>query len=244
MAATPQPKEADDVESWKTDVSYAKQVDTYTEYALYGAAVVSRDPKVTIELGEMLLERNPTGEYAVRVQGPLFIAYRQAGANDKAMALAEKVLATDQTNEDMLAGVADNYIQNKKEPEKVHAYAAKLVALMTAKPKPEGVSDADWNPRKNLMIGLGHFYDGKQYWMDNAFPKADQELRIALPAVGAASADMKAEVLYMLGFANFKMDKLQEAANFYRDCAAIKGPFQATAAKNLQAIKSKNPGVK
>jgi hypothetical protein len=243
MAATPKPAEADEVESWKSEVDYAKQVDTYTEYALYAAALESRDPKLTIELAEMLQQRNPTGEYTVKAQQPLFVAYRQSGANDKAVALAEKVLATDQSNEDMLLVVADHYLQNKKEPEKVHAYSAKIVEVMSTKAKPEGTSDAEWTNRKNLVVGLAHYMNGKLYYNEGRFAQADQALRSALPLV-ESNATLKPEVLYLLGFANYKLEKAQDAANFYRACAAIKSPFQATAAKNLQGIKAQYTGIK
>ena len=58
-----------------------------------------------------------------------------------------------------------------------------------------------------------------------------------------AHPPMKAEALFYLGFANYKMEKPQEAANFYKACAAIKGPLQATAAKNLQGIKTQFRGI-
>src|SRR5205823_10075618 len=122
MAAAPQPKEADEVDSWKQEVAYAKQVSQYADYALFRAAVESRDPKVTIETTQALAQRSPDSEYNAKLREPLFLAYRQSGANDKAIELAEKILATEQTNEDMLLVVADNYLQQKKEPEKVHAY--------------------------------------------------------------------------------------------------------------------------
>jgi tetratricopeptide (TPR) repeat protein len=243
MAATPKPADEDEVESWKNSVDYAKQVDTYTEYALYAAALESRDPKTTIELGEMLLQRNPSSEYAPKVQSPLFVAYRQSGANDKAVAIAEKVLATDQSNEDMLLVVADNYMQSKKEPEKVHAYTAKIVEVMSAKPKPEGVADAEWTARKNLVTGLAHYMNGKLYYNESRFAQADQALRSALPLI-EANPTLKPEVLYLLGFANYKLDRPQDAANFYRACAAIKSPFQATAAKNLKGIQAQYTGIK
>ena len=148
MANTPKPAEADAAESWKNEVDYAKQVDTYLEYALFSAALQSRDPKVVIDMAETLGERNPKGEYAAKVRQPLFVAYRQAGANDKALALAERTLATDQSNEDMILVVTDNYLQGKKEPEKIHAYSTKIVEVMASKPKPEGTSDAaDWAAR-------------------------------------------------------------------------------------------------
>lgn len=241
MAATPQPKEAHEVTAWKNEVDYAKQVDTYTEYALYRAALESRDPKVVIEFASLVRERNPKGEYAAKLVQPLFVAYRQSGDTAKAVALAEPVLATDQSNEDMLLVVADSYMQQKKEPEKVHAYAAKVVELMAQKPKPEGVSDADWTTRKNLVTGIGHYLNGKLYYNETNFAKADQSLRSALPLVDAS---MKPEVLYLLGFANYKLDKPQEAANYYRECAALKSGFQATAAKNLLGLKNQYHGIK
>jgi len=233
----------EDAEHWKAQQDYAKQLDTYSEYALYSQAVQSRDPKVVIELAEVIQQQYPKGEYASKVAGPQFLAYRQAGANDKAIALAEKVLATDQSNEDMLLVVADNYLQNKKDPDKVHAYSAKIVEVMNGKAKPEGVSDADWSARKNLVVGLAHYMNGKLYYNETKFPMADTELRAALPLVDA-NPNIKPEVLYLLGFANYKIDKPQEAANYYRACAALKSPFQATAAKNLQGIKTQYTGVK
>jgi lipopolysaccharide biosynthesis regulator YciM len=243
MAAKPKPAEADDAETWKNEVQYAKQVDQYSDYALYRAALESRDPKMTIELCEELAQHNPKSEYVPKTAETLFVAYRQTGANDKAIALAEKVLATDQTNEDMLLVVADNYMQNKKEPERVHAYSAKIVQVMSAKPKPEGVSDADWTARKNLVTGLAHFMSGKLYYNEGKFAPAETELRSALPLV-ESNATLKPEVLYLLAYANYKLERVQEAATYYRACAAIKSPFQATAAKNLQGIQAQYRGIK
>jgi len=243
IASTPQPKEADAVDTWKREVDYAKQVDTYADYALYRAALESRDPKTVVQLVEALQERSPKSEYAAKSQESLFVAYRQAGANDKAVALAEKVIPTGQANEDMLLVVADNYSQQKKEPEKVHQYSARIVELMNAKAKPEGMSDADWTNRKNLVIGLARYMSGKLYEIENKHALADTELRAALPLV-ESNANLKPEVLFLLGQANYKMEKVQEAANYFRQCAALQSPFKAQAAKNVQVIQSQYRGVK
>lgn len=243
MAATPQPKEAADVESWKNDVSYAKQVDTYTEYALFRVAVESRDAKVIVEFAEALQERNPDSQYMAQARTALFAGYRQSGATDKAVALAERVLATDQTNEDMLLVVADDYAGKKKESEKVHLYAAKAAEVMAAKPAPQGISEADWAARQKAVIGIARYLNGKLYYSEKKYPDTDRELRAALPLV-EGNAAVKPEVLYMLGFANFSMEKPQEAANYYKACAALPGPMQAQAAKNLLAVKAKYTGIK
>jgi tetratricopeptide (TPR) repeat protein len=249
MAAAPQPKEADEVEDWKKGVEYAKQVAQYSDYALFRAAVESRDPKLTIELAEALQQRSPESEYAGKIRDAQFLAYRQSGANDKAIAFAEKALATDQTNEDMLLVVADSYLQQKKEPEKVHAYSAKIVEIMSAKPKPEGTSDADWNSRKNTIVGLAHYMSGKLYSNEGKLAQADQELRKALPLIESQPA-LKPETLFMLGLANYKLaagkpDRAQDAANFFRQCAAVStGAMQTQAAKNLKSIQTEYRGIK
>jgi len=57
-------------------------------------------------------------------------------------------------------------------------------------------------------------------------------------------ARVKAEVLFMLGFANYKLDKPQEAANFYKACAAIPGPMAAQANKDLAGLRTQYKGIK
>jgi len=243
MASAPQPKEADQVESWKQTVDYAKQVATYADYALFRAALESRDPKETIAIGENLLKRSAGSEYANKTRDPLFLAYRQTNANDKAFALAEKTLETEQANEDMLLVVASGYLEQKKNPDKVHAYSGKVVEVMNAKPKPEGTADADWANRKNLVIGVAHYISGKQYFNDKKYAPSDQELRLALPLV-ETNAALKPETLFLLGVSDFNLEKIQDAADYFRTCSNLKSPFQAEAAKNLARIKRDYQGIK
>jgi tetratricopeptide (TPR) repeat protein len=251
MVNAPKPAEADAVESWKSSVDYASQVDTYSEYALFNAALLARDPKVVIDLGEALTQRSPKSEYTAKVQQPLFLAYRQAGAHDKAVALAERVLATDQTSEDMLLVVTDSYLQNKKDPQKIHAYSSKVIEIMASKPKPEGTSDSDWAAHKSQMTGLAWYMSGKQYSGDSQHAQADQDLRKALPLIDAspALASLKPEVLFLLGLSDYNLAKgtpemAQAAANYFRTCSGIKSPFQATAAANLKRIQTEYHGIK
>jgi len=242
VTASPKPTDADDVENWKARVDYAKQVNTYTEYALYAQALQTADPKKQIALLEALQQRNANSEYLAKGIDTLFVAYQKAGEKEKAVALAEKIAATGQASEDMLLVLADDAL-NKKEGDKVRTYGAKLVEMVNAKPKPEGVAEADWTKRTNAILGLAFYMTGKQYYNETKFEAADKDLRQALPLV-EANAGMHAEVLYLLGYANYKLDKIQEAANFYKACAAVKSPFQAVAAKNLASIRAQYHGVR
>jgi len=242
VAASPQPSNPDDVENWKARVEYAKQVNTYSEYSLYATALQSTDPKKEAELLEALQQRNPKSEYLAKAIDPLFVAYQRAGENDKALALAQQVFASGQPGEDMLLVLADDALK-KKEADQVHTYTAKIVEVMNSKPKPEGVSDADWTKRKSTILGLAYYMSGKEYYNQAKFAPADKELREALPLV-EGNANMHTEVLYLLGYANYKLEKIQDAANFYKACAAMKSPFQALASKNLTALRSQYHGIK
>jgi len=241
IAAT-MPKDEDE-EEWKKHIEYTKQVNTYSEYALYAMAIQTTDPRKKVDLIETLQARNPQSQYMGQVLPLEFQAYRQIGDNDKATALAEKILATDQTNQDMLLVVADNSLQKGKDPEKVIAYSNKLIEVMNSKQKPEGVSDADWDARKKTVIGLGHYMIGKQYFNEKKYGPADKELRVALPLV-ESNQGLKAETLFMLGFSNYKMENIMDSLKFNQQCAAIKSPFQAQAAKNVTVIKTQYRAVK
>ncbi|HWB95663.1 MAG TPA: hypothetical protein VG672_03150 [Bryobacteraceae bacterium] len=240
---SPQPKEQDEVEDWKRRVDYARQVNTYTEYSLYAAALQVPDPQKKAMLIEALEQRNPKSEYLAQAYPAVFLAYQQSKQTDKALEVAEKMAASGTPNEDMLLVLADNYLQKKKDPEKVHVYSAKIVEIMSSKPKPDGVSDADWASRKNLFTGLAHYMSGKQYFQQNKLAQADKELREALPLV-QGNVGMKAETLFLLGVADYKLEKPQDAVGYFRACAAIKSPYQGESTKNIARIKQQYAGLK
>jgi outer membrane protein assembly factor BamD (BamD/ComL family) len=240
--SSPQPKEQDQIDNWKARVDYSKQVSTYTEYSLYAMALQTQDPKKQVELLEALQQRNPKSEYLAKAAGVLFQAYQKAGVNDKALALAQQAANAGQPTEDMLLVLADDSLR-KKDSEKVHTYTTKLVGITNAAPKPEGVADAAWAKRKETILGLAYYMSGKDYYNQSKFAPADKDLRQALPLV-EANVNIHPEVLYLLAYANYKLEKIQDAANFYKACAAIKSPFQALATKNLTNIRAQYHGLK
>jgi tetratricopeptide (TPR) repeat protein len=240
--ASPQPKDADEVENWKARVDYARQVNTYTEYSLYAMALATADPNKQSVLIEALQQRNPKSEYLTKAVDTLFVAYQKSGATDKAVALAQQVAATGSPSEDMLLVLTQDAAK-KKDHEHVHTYCAKLVEVTNSKPKPEGVADADWTKRKNTILVYAYSTNGEQYFNEGKLAPADQELRKALP-LAEDNAAVKTEVLFYLGLANYKMQKIQEAYSFFKACAAVTSPFQAQANKNLAAIRTQYHGIK
>lgn len=245
VAAKPKPKEEDEVEDWKTEVDFAKQLDVYTEYSLYALALQTTDANQRIALIEALEKQNPDSQYLPQIANLRFVAYLQLGQNQKAIELAEKVIQSDQSNEDMLLAVADSYRLGKKDPEKVLAYCAKALEVVATKPKPEGVADAAWETRKRQITGRAHYLAGMTHAARNNWTEADKELRAALPGI-SDNPVMYAEALFYLGLANFRLGekecdppRILDAVNFTRKAAEIKGPYQAPARQNIKAFQTK-----
>lgn len=243
VVQTPQPKDEDAVEDWKKQVDFAKQVDVYTEYSLYAAALQTPDPKKKIMLGEALEQRNPQSQYLPQMAEPRFQGYMQTGDTAKAIAVAEKTVEKDQSNVEMLLAVASGSI-SKKEPAKVMEYSKKAIEVAAAKPKPQGVADADWATWKEQVTARAHWMMGVTYAADNKWVQADQELRAALPGI-KNSPDMLAEALFYLGVANYRLGeggdtpRIRDALRFSEECAAMPGRFQGPARTNVKAIRSR-----
>jgi tetratricopeptide (TPR) repeat protein len=238
-----QPADADEVDAWKKRVDFARQLDTYTEYSLYSGAMQTQDPRKRIEMADALTARNPKSQYLPALVELRFNSYRQLGDNAGALAAAEKTLETDQSSEDMLVFVAYQYAEKKRDPDKVIAYAAKIVELMDTKKKPEGVSDDDWAKKKKTMSGVAHNMSGKTLFEQKKLAPADKELRAALPLVEGNDL-LKAETLFYAGLVNYQMKNLSDALKFNQQCAAIKSPFQAQATKNASVMRQQGAGAK
>jgi hypothetical protein len=237
LIASPAPQDEDEAKEWKSKVDYAKDVDLRSEYALYGVSPHIADPNKRILLADALRKRNPQSKYLVNMGEIEFNAYRQLNNNAKALEAAERVLADEQKNEDMLIFAADQYMQSKKNPDKVIAYSLKTVEVMESKPKPEGISDADWNKKKTAFSGLGNFIAGATYYDQKKLKQADETLKAALPNT-QGNDQLKAATLFYLGLANHAMKNTKAAMAYNQECAKIKSQFQSKAIQNLKLIQA------
>lgn len=242
----PKPADADEAE-WKQKVDYARQVDIYCDYTLYAAALASTNPEKTVQLVETLEQRNPESQYLAESYPPYFRALLQSKNTDKAVQLAEKLLAKGQADEDMLITIADYNFNKQQNPDKVIAASTKAVEILDAKPAPAGVDPAAWTKTKNSKLGIAHWYTGMTYANQTKFLQADTELRAALPLLEGNDV-LRGGALFTLGLANFKIGqaakgdtgskRILDAYRYSQQSAAIKSPWQALAQKNVAAIRT------
>jgi hypothetical protein len=241
--ASPQPKDEDAVEEWKKHVDYAKQVNTYSEYAVDAMALQTTDPRKKVDLIEALFDRNPQSQYVAQLLPAAVQALQQMNDPERSTAFAEKVLAKEPNNDDMLLVAANGYSQKGKEPDKVIAYSNKLVEVIGQKAKPDGVADADWTKRNNVIVCLAHYWPGKAYYGQKKYAAAGKELQVAL-SLSDSNPALKPELLFMLGDSAYRQENVAEALKYFQQCAALKSNLQAQAAKNVAVIKSQYRAVK
>jgi tetratricopeptide (TPR) repeat protein len=238
------PKKNDEEEDdHKRTVDYASQVEAYTQYSLYAAALTETEAPKVLRLVDALEQRNAKSDYLPQVMGRYAWAARESNSIPAGVAFGERAWERGQFNEDLLLAMADHYMNSKPaQTDKVLLYSGKLVEVMEPKPAPEGVSQEDWNRKKTTMLGLAHWMAGTTYGAKNQYAQADKSLRAALPLI-KDNDQLMAGALFYLGLANYEMGKgrnaaqLAEGLKFMQQCAAIRSPYQAHAQKNVAGMR-------
>ena len=205
---------------------------TFAEYSLSTTAVAV--PAKTVELVDTLIEINPKSTYLNDCAGTYLAALAKEGSK-KQIDGAQKIVNGAPNNEDALYVLASGG-QNAN-------YANRLINVLKTKSKPEGMSDADWANKKNMMLGQGYYVLGSQACAKSTWTDCDKNLRAALPYV-SKEPSVAGPTYFFLGLANYNISKLtndrvrlQEAEKFSEQSAAIAGPMQQQAMRNVAAMK-------
>jgi tetratricopeptide (TPR) repeat protein len=240
--AAPAPQGEDDKEAWSSGIAHAKGIGQYAEYALFSTAIESPAP-VLVDLISTLEEENPKSQYLDTAYGSYLVALSQTGAGSKVPAIAEKALVHFPENGDLLLVLADNAV-NRKQTDRALNYANRLTAAMVKHRKPEGTTAAQWEHKRNASLGRGYWIAGMIYGERSQYAAADKNLRAALPLIPGNQA-MVGPALFYLGMANYQLGKMtlnkarvQEAAKFSEQSAAIESAFADQARHNAIVMKT------
>jgi hypothetical protein len=239
--AVPQPSDASAVADWKQRVEFAKEVDHFAEYSLASTAIATPDQAKMEELVDALIELNPKSEY-LTLCSSTYLAAKAKQGTDKQLAAAQKLLTANANNEDALDVLANGYIGSNAD--RAGTYATRLLTVMKAKAKPEGVSEADWDRKKSSMLGDGYYVAGAAACTKTSWIDCDRNLKAAVPYVSKDQRVLGITYFY-LGLADYQIGKatsdrtkIQEGQKYSEQSAAIPGPMQQKAATNAQAMKA------
>ena len=241
VISTPAPTDQDEKQAYEERVKYAKDIEAFTEYALYATAV-GAPPQTTVDLLAALEQQSPKSKYLADGYGLYFHALHQMNAAAKIPAIAEKALESFPDNDDALAVMAESAYA-KKQNDRALGFAKRLTAAAGKRSKPEGVSAADWERKRSSELASGYWVAGVVQAEKASYYEADKDLRAALPLV-AGNDSRTATALFYLGLANYQLGKMTmkkaqvlEAAKFSQQAAAIQGPLAQQAWHNAQVMK-------
>jgi hypothetical protein len=166
-----------------------KEIKDPAEYNAYVGAVQQSDPNAKVSGLEAFLTQYPNSVMKVDALEVLMGAYQQTNNSAKMMETAQRILTADPNNLRALAltayskRAAAEANQNPQQNLAEGAQAAQkgLEALKTA-PKPEGVSDADFEKQKAQMANIFHGVAGIAALQNKDYPTAQQHLRAAVEA--------------------------------------------------------------
>jgi tetratricopeptide (TPR) repeat protein len=242
VAASTAPESESERDTWTKVVAHAKEIEVYSEYALYATALQS-EPAVTVDLFATLEAQNPKSKYLDEGYGKYMLALTQSGAASSIPALADRGIKNHPNNEDLLLYLADTAM-TRKQYDRALVYAERAIKALANHPRPESLSAADWEKKKNLAIGHSRWIAGVMHGEKQQFYEADKDLRVALPLV-KGNDYMLSSALFYLGIANYQLgittrNKAQvlEAAKFSEEASAIKGPLAQQAWRNSVVMKT------
>jgi tetratricopeptide (TPR) repeat protein len=240
-AAAPAPESEDEQEAWKNHVTFARDVEVYTEYALFTTAIQG-PPETTVDLLATLEQQNPKSKYLTDAYATYFYALHQTGADAKIPAVAEKAIGNFPENDDALLVLADSAM-NKKQTDRALGYAKRLIAVLNRRGRPEGMSAGDWERKRTAALARGYWIAGVIEGEKAQYFECDKDLRAALPLVGGNDA-MKAPALFYLGMANYNLGKMTmkkalvlEGMKFSQEASKIQSPLAQQAWHNAMVMK-------
>jgi uncharacterized protein HemY len=240
--AKPMPTDKVDADTHKYQVEFAKQVETYSDYALFAAGLRAPDNAQKMEFYEALEKQSPNSQYIPQLNGTYVTALSQSSKKAQVFPFAEKAIAKDPNNEELLMILADGCM-SRKQWDRAATYGAKLASVMNGHAKPEGMAAADWDKRRAALEGRGYWIAGMSYATSSKWPQADKNLRAALPLI-KGEMTMYTGALFQLGVANYQLARatqnkslLSQAIEFSTQCATFQSSYQDQASKNVWAMK-------
>jgi tetratricopeptide (TPR) repeat protein len=193
------------------------------------------DQAKQIELGEGFLQKYPESRYRANIYSMLTMDYLRAGQVQKMEAVADKELALNPNDVQIMAivGQALPRAMNSSTPDqakvlaKAELYSRKAIELTPTYPKPANISEESFSAVKNQTLAMAHGGLGLVYVRRNQFKEAIPELNQSV------TLDPTPDPVnfFLLGLANTKASHFDDAIAAYNKCAVETSPMQDTCKK-------------
>jgi len=186
-----------------------------------------------IAVGEEFLKKYPNSPYRPQVYSALILAYIQTGNTEKAFEIGDKEVALKPDDVQTLAVLAQtipramnaNTPEKDKQLAKAEDYSKRAIEVTPTIPKPDGMADQNFMAAKNSALSMAHSGLGLVYFRKGKFNEAIPELEQSVKIDPNPTPDPVN--LYLLGLANQKASRFDEAAVAFPKCAELNSKLQA-----------------
>jgi tetratricopeptide (TPR) repeat protein len=241
--AAPAPQAPPQQEQKPADTKAQPKVNKAEEEA-YKAFYEGRigNPAAVIQSGEVFVAKFPTSRYVGYVYGQLASAYFSTGQEDKMFSAGAKALELNPDNTDVLALMAmamPRRVNSKtadapQQLQKAEGYARHAIELIPNLPKPEGITDDEFEKAKNEQLSMAHSGLGIVDFNRQKYGDARTELTQAVQLAG--TPDPVDE--YVLGIADVQTSHFTDAVTAFGKCSDS-GPLSQQCKTRAEDAKKK-----
>ncbi len=184
--AQPQQAQPGQAQPGQAQLQQKKEIKDQAEYSAYMAALNQTEPAARASAFEAFLQQYPNTVMKPEALEYMMAGYNQAANPQKTIEAATRLLEVDSTNLGALGILADyerKLAQSGQDPQanlaKAQQHAQAGMQAMQTRPKPEGMSDADYQRLRQQLAGIFNGALGIAALQSNNYPDAQKGLRTA-----------------------------------------------------------------
>src|SRR5580704_10435410 len=208
---------------------------TYIEQAVFLGVYRTTNPAKRAALLTHFAELFPASPFANQALGVAATSYQQAQNVPKMLEVANGLLAKDPSNIGMLLLLSDDYGEKGEQLDKAEAYAKKVITLLATAPKPEGVSDEQWQQQLSLQKGLALSSLGQVNIQKKDNAQAVENFKAAAPLLKMDEGSYGRNQ-YRLGFALLNLKRNAEAKDAFAQSASVNSAYKTLAQAKLKTF--------
>ncbi|HWF37869.1 MAG TPA: hypothetical protein VG322_05080 [Candidatus Acidoferrales bacterium] len=193
-------------------------------------ATPDTNPDKKIQLGTQFMQKYPGSRYEESVMNQVVQAYYAKQDWNDFYSLADKAVAKDPDDVDVLTvvGWVIPHLYKSDDPDaskkldKAESYEKHAIDVIPTLPKPDNMTDEQFATAKSGKLAEAHSGLGLIYFRLQDFPNSVKELQLA--TIGNPMPDPTD--LYALGAGLMQLNKTSDAADAFSKCAEIPGGLQ------------------
>lgn len=224
------------------DQGLVAEVTNFADFVLYTAAHETGDLGKKTEYFRTLEQRDPDNEYVRSGRLEYINAVIETASPEQRLPFVEKELARTPNDEDLLFAGTQEAARLNRDAQALN-YSLRLLSVLAKRATPTGLAEADWAKKRSQYISIASWYAGSIYSKQGEYGPSDRYLTAALSYL-LDKPGMLAAAYYTLGYNNYTLAndsrdpaRVRDALRYNQLCANIKSPYQASAQKNLEALK-------